>query len=72
MGDYSQILNQISNALNGIRAEVGNVSSEIFFTHHRIGDIVSLLNITNILLIILIIVLSINTYINWKKYRGNR
>ncbi|WP_278428566.1 hypothetical protein [Caldanaerobacter subterraneus] len=43
MGDYSQILDQISNALNGIRAEVGNVSSEVFFTHHRIGDIVSLL-----------------------------
>ncbi|ADH61774.1 hypothetical protein Tmath_2101 [Thermoanaerobacter mathranii subsp. mathranii str. A3] len=72
MKDYSEILNQIFNALSGIRAEVGNVSSEVFFTHHRIGDIVSLLNATNILLGILTIVLSINTYINWKKYRDNK
>lgn len=69
MPDYTSIL-------NNIQSEIGNIASNIFLTVNSVNQSIYELNksltITNWLLLLLVIVLSINTFINWKRYKSDK
>lgn len=69
MPDYTSIL-------NNIQSEIGNIASNIFLTVNSVNQSIHELNksltTTNWLLLLLVIVLSINTFINWKRYKSDK
>lgn len=61
--------NIIGNAIQGLNS---NFSRKIDYLSSYVTRISEILTTTNWLLLLLVIVLSINTFINWKRYKSDK